>query len=60
MLKFKRKKIYKEFNLDKKQIAMCEKIYKFHKKNGFYYQPTLRHNKTLFTKVLKKFYRSCI
>ena len=57
MLKFNRRKIYKKYNLNEQQITMCEKIYKYERKNGFYYLPTLKHNKTLFTKVLKEIWR---
>lgn len=54
MLKYKRKRIYKKYNLDEHFIYICEKIYKFNKKNGYYYAPSLRCGKKLIAKVLNE------
>ena len=54
MLKYKRKRIYKKYNLDEHFIYICERIYKFNKKNGYYYAPSLRSGKKLIAKVLNE------
>ena len=54
MLKIKRKRIYKKYNLDNNLINVCEAIYKQNKKHGYYYTPSIRCGKTLINKVLKE------
>lgn len=54
MMKIKRKRIYKKYNLDDNLINICEAIYKYNKKHGYYFTPSLRCGRTLINNVLRE------